>query len=149
MRAVCDDCSALLAASTVPPALSECLAGVVVLLGASGFAALGWRSAIAPIIPSSRAGFPVELVNQGEALASAGYCAECHTAKGGPAFAGGYAMSTPFGVLYSTNITPDPEDGHRHMVGSGVRARNARRALRATARISFPRSPTIIYEAVR
>jgi mono/diheme cytochrome c family protein len=44
-------------------------------------------------------------------LAGGGYCAECHTAKGGQRFAGGYAMATPFGVIYSTNITPDPETG--------------------------------------
>jgi mono/diheme cytochrome c family protein len=47
----------------------------------------------------------------GEALAGGGYCAECHTAKGGQKLAGGYAMATPFGVIYSTNITPDPETG--------------------------------------
>ena len=52
-----------------------------------------------------------ELVAKGEVLASAGYCAECHTAKGGQAFAGGYSMATPFGVIYSTNITPDPKTG--------------------------------------
>lgn len=31
----------------------------------------------------------------------------CHTAKGGKPFAGGLAMETPIGVIYSTNITPD------------------------------------------
>ncbi len=51
------------------------------------------------------------LVNQGEYLARAGDCIACHTKPGGKLFAGGRAMPTPFGTLYSTNITPDPETG--------------------------------------
>jgi mono/diheme cytochrome c family protein len=80
-------------------------------LGFLGFGALAWRSAIAPIAPPLPGSFAPELVAKGEALAGGGYCAECHTAKDGQKFAGGYAMATPFGVLYSTNITPDPETG--------------------------------------
>ena len=51
------------------------------------------------------------LVKQGEYLARAGDCIACHTKPGGKLFAGGRAMPTPFGTLYSTNITPDPEAG--------------------------------------
>jgi mono/diheme cytochrome c family protein len=80
-------------------------------LGVLVFGALAWRPAIAPIAPPSPASFPSELVAKGEALAGGGFCAECHTVKGGQSFAGGYPMPTPFGVLYSTNITPDPETG--------------------------------------
>ena len=47
------------------------------------------------------------LVKQGEYLARAGDCVACHTAKGGKPFAGGLAMQTPIGAVYSTNITPD------------------------------------------
>jgi mono/diheme cytochrome c family protein len=72
---------------------------------------LAWRSPIAPIAPPASTSFPPELVAKGEALAGGGYCATCHTAKGGQKLAGGYAMQTPFGVIYSTNITPDPETG--------------------------------------
>jgi mono/diheme cytochrome c family protein len=79
------------------------------VLGVLGFGALAWRPAIAPIAPPGS--FALQLVAKGEALAGGGYCAECHTVKGGQHFAGGYAMPTPFGVLYSTNITPDPETG--------------------------------------
>ena len=60
---------------------------------------------------SGKCSFAPELVAKGEALAGGGYCAACHTARGGEKFAGGYAMATPFGVIYSTNITPDPETG--------------------------------------
>jgi mono/diheme cytochrome c family protein len=52
-----------------------------------------------------------ELVKQGEYLARAGDCIACHTTPGAALFAGGRAMPTPFGTLYSTNITPDPETG--------------------------------------
>jgi mono/diheme cytochrome c family protein len=51
------------------------------------------------------------LVKQGEYLARAGDCIACHTEPGGILFAGGRAMPTPFGTLYSTNITPDPDTG--------------------------------------
>src|SRR6202035_4176605 len=81
------------------------------IVGVMGFFALAWRPAIAPIVPPRPQSFPPELIGKGEALAGGGYCAECHTAKGGKMFAGGYPMQTPFGVLYSTNITPDPETG--------------------------------------
>lgn len=70
-----------------------------------------WRPAIAEIAPPAQTRFAPALVARGEALASAGYCASCHTAKGGKPLAGGYAMATPFGTIYSTNITPDPETG--------------------------------------
>jgi hypothetical protein len=48
---------------------------------------------------------------RGEYLARAGDCVACHTAAEGPVFAGSRAMSTPFGTIYSTNITPDRETG--------------------------------------
>jgi mono/diheme cytochrome c family protein len=81
------------------------------VVGVMGFFALAWRPAIAPIVPPTSGSFPSELIGKGEALAGGGYCAECHTASGGKMFTGGYAMQTPFGVLYSTNITPDPDTG--------------------------------------
>jgi mono/diheme cytochrome c family protein len=80
-------------------------------LGLAGFGVLAWEPAIAPIAPPAAGSFAPELVAKGEALAGGGYCAACHTTKGGQRFAGGYAMATPFGVIYSTNITPDPETG--------------------------------------
>ena len=52
-----------------------------------------------------------DLVRQGEYLVQAGDCVACHTAPGGSLMAGGRAMPTPFGTLYSSNITPDPEAG--------------------------------------
>ena len=51
------------------------------------------------------------LLKKGEYLARAGDCIACHTDPAGKLFAGGFAMPTPFGTLYSTNITPDPDTG--------------------------------------
>jgi len=84
---------------------------VVVAIGFGGLAALAWRSAIAPIAPPASSAFTPETVARGALLASAGYCATCHTAKGGQPYAGGYPVPTGFGTIYSTNITPDAETG--------------------------------------
>jgi len=51
------------------------------------------------------------LIQKGEYLARAGDCVACHTNPEGREFAGGRAMPTPFGALYSPNITPDEETG--------------------------------------
>ncbi|MBV8192927.1 MAG: cytochrome c [Alphaproteobacteria bacterium] len=51
------------------------------------------------------------LVERGEYLARAADCMVCHTTAGGQPYAGGLAFKLPFGVLYSTNITPDKETG--------------------------------------
>jgi len=50
-------------------------------------------------------------LDAGAYLARAGNCGACHTAPGGLPFAGGLAMATPFGTVYSTNITPDATHG--------------------------------------
>ncbi|TQS71750.1 cytochrome c [Rhodobacteraceae bacterium] len=47
----------------------------------------------------------------GEYAARAGDCAACHTAEGGVPFAGGRPIESPFGAIYSSNITPDKETG--------------------------------------
>ncbi|HEY2464479.1 MAG TPA: cytochrome c [Steroidobacteraceae bacterium] len=69
--------------------------------------------------------FDRSLVQRGRYLAIAGDCISCHTRAGGAPFAGGLALHTPFGTLYSTNITPDPQTG----IGSWSEAEFAR-ALR-------------------
>jgi len=52
-----------------------------------------------------------KLVKQGEYLAKAGDCIACHTAPDGKPFAGGLGIKTPFGTIYSQNITPDKKTG--------------------------------------
>jgi mono/diheme cytochrome c family protein len=51
------------------------------------------------------------LIAKGEYLAKAGDCIACHTNPGGALFAGGRALPTPFGTIYSSNVTPDPSTG--------------------------------------
>jgi mono/diheme cytochrome c family protein len=51
------------------------------------------------------------LVSRGEYLAHVGDCVACHTKHDGVPFTGGFAMPTPFGTLYSPNITPDEATG--------------------------------------
>ncbi len=48
---------------------------------------------------------------KGEYLIAAGNCVSCHTNDAGSPFAGGLEFATPFGTIYSTNITSDPEAG--------------------------------------
>jgi thiosulfate dehydrogenase len=52
-----------------------------------------------------------ELIKRGEYIARAGDCVACHTAPGGTPMAGGLKLDTPFGSLWSTNITPDRDTG--------------------------------------
>lgn len=52
-----------------------------------------------------------ELISRGEYLATAGNCASCHTIGSGELMAGGLPFETPFGTLFSTNISPDKETG--------------------------------------
>ncbi|TWC71147.1 cytochrome c [Herbaspirillum sp. SJZ099] len=50
-------------------------------------------------------------IERGQYLARAGNCIGCHTPRGGDAYAGGRAIATKFGTLYSSNITPDKKTG--------------------------------------
>ena len=71
----------------------------------------GWRPAIAPVATSTASVYTPATIERGRQLAAAGDCAVCHTAAGGATNAGGRAMETPFGTLFTTNITPDPRTG--------------------------------------
>ena len=50
-------------------------------------------------------------IARGRYLTAAADCQACHTAPGGKPYAGGLAFKTPFGTLYSPNITPDAQTG--------------------------------------
>jgi mono/diheme cytochrome c family protein len=50
-------------------------------------------------------------IERGAYLAKLGNCAACHTARGGQAMAGGKAIHTPFGAVFTSNLTPDPATG--------------------------------------
>lgn len=52
-----------------------------------------------------------ELLQRGQYLVQAGNCIACHSDRGRPQLAGGRAIHTPFGPVYSSNLTPDPDTG--------------------------------------
>jgi mono/diheme cytochrome c family protein len=54
---------------------------------------------------------PAETVARGKALVDAADCASCHTADPAKPFAGGKRIDTPFGGVFSPNLTPDRETG--------------------------------------
>ncbi|MGF6208411.1 nicotinate dehydrogenase subunit B [Pseudomonas frederiksbergensis] len=78
-----------------------------------GMAATAWpfHAEIAPIAPPSAGTWSAATLERGRLLAAVGDCAVCHTAPGSATNAGGLAMETPFGTLYSSNITPDVKTG--------------------------------------
>src|SRR5215212_7358239 len=73
-------------------------------------AVLPWRS-IAPIAAPDASVYSAATIARGSQLAALGDCAVCHTEANGVVNAGGRALETPFGIVYSTNITPDAETG--------------------------------------
>jgi nicotinate dehydrogenase subunit B len=92
--------------------------GVIATAAALVAAAIGvaaavipWR-AITPIARPDASVYSAATIARGQQLAALGDCAVCHTmANGGVLNAGGRAIETPFGTIYSTNITPDVETG--------------------------------------
>jgi mono/diheme cytochrome c family protein len=51
------------------------------------------------------------MLRHGQELLRAGDCVSCHMREGGEPLSGGLGLQTPFGVIFSSNITPDPETG--------------------------------------
>ncbi len=93
--------------------MRKLLVAIVILLVLGG-AAYAWAVSapeIEAIEPPDPASFDPELVSRGRTLALIGNCNECHNAEGGEPYAGGRPVESPYGVIYSTNITPDPETG--------------------------------------
>ena len=83
----------------------------IVVLGLFGLWLLSLRPEIPPRERPSQKSFSADSVARGEALAAGGHCASCHTRAGGQSFGGGYAVNTPFGIIYGSNITPNPKTG--------------------------------------
>ena len=88
-------------------ATAAALCAAVVGIGA---ATLPWRS-IAPIARPDASVYSAATIALGRQLAALGDCAVCHTAVNGVLNAGGRPLQTPFGIIHSTNITPDIETG--------------------------------------
>lgn len=75
-----------------------------------GAATLPWR-AIAPIARPDASVYSAATIARGQQMAALGDCVVCHTSANGVLNAGGRPLPTPFGTIYSTNITPDVETG--------------------------------------
>lgn len=88
------------------------IAGALVAgIAGLGAAAFGWKPGIAEVGRLNPSIYSAEVIERGRRLAAAGDCAVCHTAPNGIRNAGGRALDTPFGKIYTTNLTPDPETG--------------------------------------
>jgi mono/diheme cytochrome c family protein len=83
----------------------------VLIVAAVAFVAYAWRPRIAPVDPPPRSSFDTASIERGAALTAIGGCTSCHTAPAGRTYAGGLPLATPFGTIYGTNITPDPDTG--------------------------------------
>lgn len=84
--------------------------GVIALLAAVLW--INWPDLVAePIAAGVEAQATPEQIETGEYLARAGNCIGCHTERGQAEYAGGRAIGTPFGNIFSTNLTPDAETG--------------------------------------
>ncbi|OKO89878.1 aldehyde dehydrogenase [Bradyrhizobium sp. NAS80.1] len=92
-------------------------AGIFATIAAVCTAAIGIGAAllpgraIAPIARPDASVYSAATIARGQQLAALGNCAECHATLRGALNAGGRALETPFGTIYSTNITPDVETG--------------------------------------
>ncbi len=88
------------------------------LLGLTLLAVIGagtlYRSAmreVALVVDTAPAAANTATVQQGAYIARTANCIGCHTTRGGAAFAGGLGIATPFGTIYSSNLTPDQKTG--------------------------------------
>ncbi|WP_407175199.1 c-type cytochrome [Bradyrhizobium sp. STM 3562] len=75
-------------------------------------AILAWLFLCSAFASGAQAAEPTdEMIAHGKALVDAGDCTGCHTADPAKPFAGGVRIDTPFGAIYSPNLTPDRETG--------------------------------------
>lgn len=86
------------------------LAATVVMLNVRGEGDLSDEIAAAAA-PAAGWRATDEVIARGAYLARAGNCQACHSARGGEPYAGGRAIETPFGTVFSSNLTPDAEHG--------------------------------------
>ncbi|WP_338768638.1 c-type cytochrome [Massilia sp. METH4] len=117
------------------------------LLGAVSILAVlyGWSSE--PAMPAAAAPMPAasaQVLEEGRRIVALGDCMVCHTSATGRAYAGGLPLKTPFGTIYSTNITPDAETG----IGRWTQAaftRALRRGVASDGHLLYPAFPYTHY----
>ena len=84
---------------------------LALLLGGGALWLINFNDGIDIADPQPPAGDAAEQIERGAYLARTGNCLACHTARGGAPGAGGLALATPYGTLYTSNLTPDAEAG--------------------------------------
>ncbi|MEO6321517.1 MAG: c-type cytochrome, partial [Polaromonas sp.] len=85
-------------------------AGVLAVGALAGVWLLNVRDEVNVNIPVALA--PSDsLIARGAYLTTAGNCMSCHTARGGQKYAGGLGIQTPFGTVFTSNLTPDANTG--------------------------------------
>ena len=95
-----------------PQRFLRLVSGAMAALGISAAAIVALNLRGEDPLPSAETLKPTAaLVAQGEYLTRVGNCMACHTVQGGAPFAGGRGIETPFGVVYSSNLTPDKATG--------------------------------------
>jgi mono/diheme cytochrome c family protein len=102
-----------------------------------------WRAQwplIDKIEPPERSAFAPALIEKGARLAAVGDCHVCHTAEGGEDYAGNRPIPTPFGTIFSTNITPASGSGIGHWSETTFR-RAMRDGISRTGRHLYPAFP--------
>jgi mono/diheme cytochrome c family protein len=82
----------------------------ILIVAAAGAWWFATRIPPSPFDQASSQGAPTPL-ERGEYVARLGDCVACHTTEHGAPFAGGLAMGTPLGTVFTTNITPDKDTG--------------------------------------
>lgn len=83
------------------------------LVSLIGLATTLWplRASIDPIAPPAPSTWSDATIARGRQIAGFADCAVCHTVPGGAINAGGLGLETPFGTVYTTNLTPDVKTG--------------------------------------
>jgi mono/diheme cytochrome c family protein len=124
----------------VKPALAL-IATLALLLGAL----LWWLNVRGDEVLSAAPQAPpnADQVERGAYLARAGNCRDCHTPRGAPPFSGGRGIPTPFGTVYSSNLTPDPGTG----IGAWTAAQFRRALHNGRSRDDRLLYPAFPYEA--
>lgn len=124
-------------------------AGIVLAVVAAAGALLALNRLDEVPLPAQEPAEPATpaLIARGEYLARAGNCMPCHTQQGGPAFAGGRAIDTPFGAIHAPNLTPDEATGiGRWSAGEFWRAMHNGRSR--DGRLLYPAFPYTSYTHV-
>lgn len=84
---------------------------IIAVAAVGAYVVNAFPAEIAPVADVDTASFEEDQIVQGENLTYLGDCAACHRPEGSRDMTGGIGLPTPFGTIYSTNITPDVDTG--------------------------------------